>query len=209
MSRYPAIVAMLKAGDWRLNLAKLIRIDGAIMQISIQNNLERNLLNKQERFQNPYTILRDRRAVIFNYALRLFALVLTTLFINTMSAEPVFSKENYYPKYSKENYDTRYSYEPARAIVYEKEDCKPGDQNVECTDNFLLSYLYYLWHWFWCNIILILIIAIIIWLLFRWYYSYRISQEFIAAAARLPVAGDLTVGNAQFLMGTLRRSLPL
>jgi hypothetical protein len=119
-----------------------------------------------------------------------------------MSAEPLFSKENYY----------RYSSEPARTVIYDTEECKQGDQNDECaggSDHYLRSYLYYLWHWFWCNIILILIIGIIFWLLFRWWYARRITAEFVAAAARLPVAGDLTVGNAQFMLGTLRNSLPV
>lgn len=183
-----------------------------------------------EHFQNPYTILRDREAGMFNYALRLFALILTTLLINTMSAEPLFSKENYYPNYSKENYDTNYSkenydpkyskgnyepkhsYEPARTIIYETEERGHSDQNVESSyanSGYLLSYLYYLWHWIWCNILLIIIIVIIVWLLFRWWYARRITAEFVAAAARLPVAGDLTVGNAQFMLGTLRNSLPV
>ncbi len=139
-----------------------------------------------------------------------------------MSAEPLFSKENYYPNYSKENYDPKYSkgnydpkysYEPARTTVYEVEEPKHDDQKIEYSyksyDNYLLSYLYYLWHWIWCNIVVIIIIIIIVWLIIRWYYRSRINAEFAAAASRLPAAGDLTVGNANFMLGTLRNSLPV
>ncbi len=194
------------------------------MKIFNQNNLERNLLNEEKHFQNPYIVLQYRRAKIFDYTLRLFALVLITLVFNTMSAEPLFSKENY---------DPRYSYEPARPTYYKPEEPKNDYQNYQNyqdyqkveynnggpdyqktqyyyghSDYYLLGYLYYLWYWIWCNIILILIITIIAWLIFRWYYRSRINAEFAAAATGLPAAGDLTVGNARFMLGTLRNSLP-
>jgi len=198
---------------------------GATVQISDQNNLERNFPNKEENFQNSYTILRGRRPGIFIYALRLFTLVLATLFLNAISAETLFSKENY---------DPRYSYEPARPTNYEPAEPKNDYQNYQNyqnyknaeynyggsgyqnnqyhygnSDYYLLSYLYYLWYWIWCNIVVIIIIIIIVWLIIRWYYICRINAEFAAAESRLPAAGDLTVGNARFMLGTLRNSLPL
>ena len=185
------------------------------MQIFNQNNLERNLLNKEEHFQNPYAIFRDGRAGIFNYALRLFALIVTTLLFNTMSAEPLLSKEDYYRKYS---------YEPARPTTYEPEG-KSDHQSVEynhggsdyqnakyyygSSDHYLIGYLYYLWYWIWCNIVLILIIAIIVWLIVRWYYRSRIDAEFRAVAASVPPGGEVSVGNVGFMLNTLRNSLPV
>lgn len=105
------------------------------------------------------------------------------------------------------------SYEPA---VYEHEsfqhqknyvqvEYKPAKHDYYDLDGFF----YHWWNWFWCNLVLIIIVGLIVWLIFRLWYGFQITNRFAAAAAGLAGGVNIAAGPLTARLLALRAALPL